>query len=229
MGCGEPSFAQSPKDLYHRYYFEALDLALEAIRDRFDQDGYHTYKNLQDVLLKAARGLAYDPELKAVLDFYRSDFNQSQLEIQLQHLTAHFKDLGDSQKNMSFKDVCEYLKSLPKCRCSFYSQVVVLVTLILVIPATNAGSERCFSALQRIKSYLRSTMSQVRLNFLMVLHVHKEFTDQLDLIETANQFVSNKSADHRLTIFGKFTERDAVGVTICPTCGKVSSCSTSYK
>ena len=73
-------------------------------------------------------------------------------------------------------------------------------------------------------------MSQVRLNFLMVLHVHKEFTDHLDLIETANQFVSNKSADHRLTIFGtifgKFTERDTVGVTVCPTCGKVSSCST---
>ena len=110
MGCGEPSFAQSPKDLYRRYYFEALDLALEAIRERFDQDGYHTYKNLQDVLLKAARGLAYDPELKAVLDFYGSDFDQSQLEIQLQHLTTHFKDLGDSQKSVSFKDVCEYLK-----------------------------------------------------------------------------------------------------------------------
>ena len=44
VGCGEPSFAQSPKDLYCRYYFEALDLVLEAIRDRFDQDGYHTYK-----------------------------------------------------------------------------------------------------------------------------------------------------------------------------------------
>ena len=89
IGCGEPSFAQSPKDLYRRHYFEALDLALEAIRDRFDKDVYHTYKNLQDVLLKVARGLAYGPELKAVLDFYGSDFDQSQL-VQLQHLTTHF-------------------------------------------------------------------------------------------------------------------------------------------
>jgi len=39
VGCGEPSFAQSPKDLYCRHYFEALDLALEATRDRFDQSG----------------------------------------------------------------------------------------------------------------------------------------------------------------------------------------------
>ena len=103
------------------------------------------------------------------------------------------------------------------------------MTLIFVMPATNAGSEHCFSALRRIKSYLRSTMSKVRLNFLMVLHLHKEFTDQLDLVEAANQFVSNKSADHRLSIFGKFTERDTVGVTVCPTCGKVSSCSTCYR
>ena len=89
-----------------------------------------TYMNLQDVLLKAVCGLAYDSELKAA--FQGSDFDQSQLEIQLQHFTAHFKDLGDSQK----RDV--------KCRCSFYSQVVVLVTLILVIPTTNTGSECCF-------------------------------------------------------------------------------------
>ena len=72
-------------------------------------------------------------------------------------------------------------------------------------------------------------MSQVRLKFLMILHVHKEFIDQLDLDEPANQFVSNKSADHRLSIFGKFTERDTVGVTVCPTCGDFSSCSICYR
>ena len=43
VGCGEPSFAQSPKDLYRRYYFKALDLALEAIRDRFDHAGWLSY------------------------------------------------------------------------------------------------------------------------------------------------------------------------------------------
>ena len=40
------------------------------------------------------------------------------------------------------------------------------------------------------------------INSLMVLHIHKEVTDQLDLNEVANDFVS-KSA-HRLQVFGKF-------------------------
>ena len=62
--------------------------------------------------------------------------------------------------------------------------------LVLVIPVTNGSSERSFSAMRRVKSYLRSTMSQERLNHLMILHVHKDLTDKLNLISIANEFVS---------------------------------------
>ena len=107
VGCCEPSFAQNPKDLYRRHYFEAL--ALAGIKNRIDQNGYKTYKNLKDILLKVAHGLQYDPELKAVLDSYGNDFDLSQLETQLQLLTTHFKDLDDSQINVSLEDICEHL------------------------------------------------------------------------------------------------------------------------
>lgn len=46
----------------------------------------------------------------------------------------------------------------------------------------------------------------------MVLNVHKELTDQLDLIVAAKQFVSNTNLIHSLSIFGKFTERDTVHI-----------------
>jgi len=62
------------------------------------------------------------------------------------------------------------------------SEVCVLLKLILVMSSTNAISERSFSTLRRVKTYLRSTMLQERLNRLLVLHVHKEYTDSLDLI-----------------------------------------------
>lgn len=39
--------------------------------------------------------------------------------------------------------------------------------LLLVMPATNVTSERSFSTLRRIKTYLQTTMSQERLNYLM--------------------------------------------------------------
>ncbi len=47
--------------------------------------------------------------------------------------------------------------------------------------ATKASSETSFSALRRIKSYLRATMKQDRLNYLMLLHVHKDRTNEIDL------------------------------------------------
>ena len=86
-------------------------------------------------------------------------------------------------------------------------QVSKLVSLLLVMPATNAQSERSFSAVRCIKTYLRSSMSQKRLNSLMLLHVHKSETDDLDLIDVANDFIeSNK---HRKHFFGtEFKQSD---------------------
>ena len=42
--------------------------------------------------------------------------------------------------------------------------------------------------MRRIKTYLRSTMSQERLNHIMILHIHKELTDTLDLNYVGNDY-----------------------------------------
>ena len=96
-------------------------------------------------------------------------------------------------------DIRDYFKSLSAAQRNLLSQVCLAVQLILVMPATNATSERSFSALCRVKSYLRSTMGQQRLNNLMVLHVHK---DLLNLVDVANDYV--KDSEQRLHVFGKF-------------------------
>ena len=70
-----------------------------------------------------------------------------------------------------------------------------MIELILVLPATNAYSERSFSALRRVKTYLRGTVKQARLDHLMLLHVHKDLSDNLDLTACANVFVS--ANEHR--------------------------------
>ncbi len=82
------------------------------------------------------------------------------------------------------------------------SETLKLVKLVLMMPATNATSERSFSYLRRIKTYLRSTMGQQRLNHLIVLTTHKEKTDSLDLETVAREFISK--SERRITRFGKF-------------------------
>ena len=77
------------------------------------------------------------------------------------------------------------------------------IFLLLVMPATNATSECSFSVLRRLKNYLRSTMSQPRLNHVMVLSIYKELLDELDLYAVGNEFVG--SSEYRLRPFGTFT------------------------
>ena len=48
-------------------------------------------------------------------------------------------------------------------------------------------------------------MGQARLNHTMLLTIHREQTDKLNIVEIANQFVNN---ENRLRNFGKFTEKD---------------------
>ena len=53
------------------------------------------------------------------------------------------------------------------------------------MPATNALSERSYSALRRIKNCLRSTMTHKWMNNLMLMSVYKEDADNLNLIDVA--------------------------------------------
>ena len=60
---------------------------------------------------------------------------------------------------------------------SFSETATILVKLMLVMPVTNALSERSYCSLRGIKNYLRSTMTQKRINKLMLMSVYKEDAD----------------------------------------------------
>ena len=57
---------------------------------------------------------------------------------------------------------------------------------LFMIPVTTASSERTFSAMRRLKSYLRSSMTQERLNHILLLHCHKSRTDSIDIRRIAS-------------------------------------------
>ena len=43
------------KSLYRQQYYEALDLITNCVRSRFNQPGYNTYKNLQELFLRLSK------------------------------------------------------------------------------------------------------------------------------------------------------------------------------
>ena len=49
----------------------------------------------------------------------------------------------------------------------------------MTIGVSSATAERSFSSLRRIKTYLRSTMTQERLSNLALLYIEQDITNQL--------------------------------------------------
>ena len=203
-GTAEGTFFDDCEAYFRSIYYEALDLIINCIKERFDQPGFDIYRNLQDVIIKSIRKENYDDSFNVVTSLYESDINSDQLKVHLETLSANFP--AENWESVTIFDVKDYILSLSSNERLLISEVCVLLKLILVMPSTNAVSERSFSALRRIKNYLRSTMSQERLNHLLLLHVHKERTDSLNLITVANDFVAD--SEHRLSVFGRFTELD---------------------
>ena len=151
------------------------------------------YKHLQELLLKAACGKDFVSKLEFITTFYGEDINSSVLQVQLELFNTYLnsKEFNNdgSFTILQIRDC--FCKLSPAARASM-SESATILKLLMVMPATNAVSERNASALRRIKTYLRSTCSQKRLNHLMTLHIHKDYTDNLPL-KCLNEFVDNNA------------------------------------
>lgn len=81
------------------------------------------------------------------------------------------------------------LQSKPESIRELMDEVVWYVQLLLYIPASVNSGQRFFSALRRVKTYLRNRIAQKRLSHLLILHMHKERTVHVRLEDIIEEFV----------------------------------------
>ena len=187
LGKAPGDHPEKVEDDYRRKYYAVFDTIVSCIKERFEQLDYKIYSSLEQRLVKAAMAKSYDEEFVTVTTFYRDDINSDLLSVQLKTLPTVIRS-SDELVN-TFYDVRNLVKELKQPLKALISEVVKIIKLIIVMPATNAVNERSFSAMRRFFTYLRTNMGPNRLNNTMVLHVHKERLDQLSLIDIANDFV----------------------------------------
>ena len=200
IGSSAPEFANIVEDVYRKAYYEVIDFVVQSIKDRFDQNGYKMLSKLEELLCDSECKLE---DYSDVMQLYGDDFNQQRMASQLLILHANLPhEIKSLVGGMKLKGIIAFLQSLSLIESELYTEVIKLAKLIIVMPATNAVSERTFSALRRLKTWLRSTMHQSRLNWCMLLHVHKDESDKLDLAIIGNEFASRNSS--RQELFGIF-------------------------
>ena len=57
-----------------------------------------------------------------------------------------------------------------------YPSLAVLIQILATLPVTTAANKRLFTALKYLKTYLRNTRKEVRLNGLALLYVHRDIS-----------------------------------------------------
>jgi hypothetical protein len=88
-------------------------------------------------------------------------------------------------------DILDFIRSYWKD--GGFQMVWVAYRILLTIPVTVASAERSFSKLKLIKTYLRTTMSQERLNGLAMISIENEYLDKLKYDDLIEEFASKNA------------------------------------
>ena len=173
-----------------------------GLRDRYMQKDLVNLVNCQELLLSTVQNM-HIGGVKQVTEFY-DELNKVNLEAQLKVLHTLFKAQSESKiENATLSDILSYLKTI-QCQTEVSSnllrEVINLAKLILLAPASNACSERSFSAMKRLKTCLRTSMSNERLTNLLLLHIHKKEVSDLNIGDVARDFINANTA--RQATFG---------------------------
>ncbi|KAM7313089.1 zinc finger MYM-type protein 1-like [Ixodes scapularis] len=184
------------KTRLRKEYSAAIDCVTSEISSRFDQPGMERLATLENVLIHTAAGQHFSAErLRDELGSHAPDFELGRLGAQLMLLPTI-----SAAPMKKVEDLVQALNENSQTVRNLLDQVVALLELLLTVPASAATGERSFSALERVQTCLRNRMTQKRLGQLLLLHVHKEKTRQLDLNAVMGEFVSRTA--ERSATFG---------------------------
>ncbi len=187
-----PSYqASSASDYYLPQYLEIIDVATTGLKQRFSESkGYQQYGVLENILLTGTFPTNFTTDSS-----HAAEFHVDELVMQLGMFTRKYAVKTVSDATIAFQQMVPEVREL-------FSQVEILLRLLLICPAFSAEAERSFSGLRRLKTWLRSTMTQRRLNSVCVCHTHQELLDSLEIHPLMVDFCSR--SDIRQKLFGRF-------------------------
>lgn len=91
-----------------------------------------------------------------------------------------------------FKSPTELYKLINNGLSATFPNVKTILQIFMTLPISNASGERSFSALKRVKSFLRSALSQEHLNALAILYIEKAALSEINYDSLIDNFVKNK-------------------------------------
>uniref|UniRef100_A0A6P7G194 52 kDa repressor of the inhibitor of the protein kinase-like n=1 Tax=Diabrotica virgifera virgifera TaxID=50390 RepID=A0A6P7G194_DIAVI len=160
----------STQEEYYRraVYLPYLDDFCNSLKERFESHK-ETVASLQNIL----------PEFCIKTDFCALEPAFNSYEEDLSHkevVESEFMLWKERWSQEKYENLPKSaVSSLEKCDQDFFPNIYVLLKLLAVLPVSVATVERSFSSLRRLKTYLRNSTSENRLNGLALLSIHRDF------------------------------------------------------
>ena len=161
-----------------------VDIAISSLKSRFEELQYIFGFFMDSITLKSLDTI----ELRECCTKFANTFSfDGSSDVDLNDLISELSvlQLTLSDKPMSAMDIFEYVREVDS-----YPNTAIAYQLLFTVPVTVASAERSFSKLKLLKNYLRSKMSQERLNGLPILCIEKILLDKIDTDAIINDFAS---------------------------------------
>ena len=166
-------------------------MTIASLKDRFEQ--LNIFENIFGFLFdsKKLKSLG-DNELRESCTKFKTTFSHNNLsDVDANDLFfLKMKVLQMTLPNVLMSPL-EILELVKVADC--YPNVSIAYRILLTMSVTVASAERSFSKLKLLKSYLRSSMSQERLNDLAILCIEKNMLENIDVDTIINDFASRNT------------------------------------
>jgi hypothetical protein len=160
--------ATDPEAYYRQaIYIPYMDNILTQLRERFEPHGRMCLR-IQSLIPQFVDASTFD-DLTEALDLYRSDLGpDSVIEGEFERWKLKWTAVAIADRPATAAE------TIQMCDSFFFPQIYILLQLFLTLPLTSATAERSFSTMRRLKSYLRSTMGESRLNGLAQMSINRD-------------------------------------------------------
>ncbi|XP_065681485.1 52 kDa repressor of the inhibitor of the protein kinase-like [Hydra vulgaris] len=189
-----------PSESVSEYFKRAVTIPLidhvsTSISTRFKSETVAAYKGLSIIpfnfisfLKRLKTQLCWRKQFEIFCDFYINDFpNISALNGELVLWEKYWESFsGTIPDNISLT-----LKSV-----SFpgFENIKIALRILATLPVTSCECERSFSVMRRLKNYMRTTMSEDRLNGLALMYIYQEIVPCINNV--INRFsIKNRQLD----------------------------------
>jgi hypothetical protein len=181
---------KAEKDFKVNYFLVMIDNAITSLNNRFEE--LQSFKDIFCFLMSSTTLKSLDDiEMKECCTKFAKAFTvDGSSDVEINDLISELSIMQFTlpDRPMSAMEIFEFVTE-----ADCYPNISIAYLILFTVLVTLASAERSFSKLKLLRNYLRSAMSQQRLNGLAILCIEKKLLDQINIDAIINDFASRNA------------------------------------